>query len=393
MTGLRRIYAAGVWSVIAVSIALVVDARPPLRWTPEMERAAALMESVIASVRMHRDTAGPAVYSSADPNRTGFIGTEYSGLTTTVGHLEAKRTTAQPDAAALLTHLLQRAGVDRDDLVAIGASGSFPALLAASLCAVRALGGRPVAVLSLGASSWGANDEEFNLLHVYEICRSAGVVDGPPAAVSLGGQRDVGEDLDQGIRERLRADVAVRGLNLLDEETLEATVARRMALYRAPTGGMPREEAPESDRSEEEARESDRSEGDVPAAFINAGGGWANIGDHPDVLRVRPGLHAAIPLPPPSRRGVLQAMAAEGIPVIHLLDIRGLANRYGLKWDPIPNTEAGSTPLRTGTGRPGLLFGIVAAAYVVGLLFILLPVMRGGFAGPALSATSPGRTW
>ena len=160
----------------------------------------------------------------------------------------------------------------------------------------------------------------------------------------------------------------------------------------AETAGVPAAGRAEESASVPAASRAGKSNG-VPAAFINAGGGWANIGDHPSVLRVRPGLNVEVPLPLPSRRGVLQAMAAEGIPVIHLLDIRGLASRYGLRWDPVPNTEAGSTPLRTGAGRPGLLFVLVAAAYAVGLLVILLPVVRGGFAGPALSATSPGRTW
>ena len=37
-------------------------------------------------------------------------------------------------------------------------------------------------------------------------------------------------------------------------------------------------------------------------------------------------------------------MAARGVPVIHLLYVKGLADRYGLPWDPVP---------LPGPGEPG----------------------------------------
>jgi len=74
-----------------------------------------------------------------DPMKTGLIGLESSPLTTTLGQLEAKRTTTNPAMAALLVRLLHQAGVKKGQVVAAGASGSFPALAVAAYCAARAM--------------------------------------------------------------------------------------------------------------------------------------------------------------------------------------------------------------------------------------------------------------
>jgi len=369
----RTIVEAGGLSAVALLFALTVVDRPtrPIPWSAPMRDAASRMASVMERIAAHRDSAGPRIDARADPRRTGLIGPESGELMTTIGHLEAKRTTAQPDAAALLVDLLVRAGVGAGDVVAIGASGSFPALLVGVLAAVEALDARPVAVLSLGASTWGATDEDFHLLDVYDLCRDAGLVDSPPAAVTLGGSRDGGNDFEKGVRDRLLTEIGRRGLlpGGPGDGSLAVAVERRMAVY------------------------------DRPAIYVNIGGAWAGIGDHPSVLRLRPGYHRAddVPLPAPDRRGVLQAMAAAGVPVIHLLDMRGLANRHGLRWDPAHTEKAGSTPLRTGAGPPGLLFMLLTVGYAGGLLLISLQTVwrnrRGDGASPSDPTTSPARTW
>ncbi|MDH5466438.1 MAG: hypothetical protein OEY25_03365 [Candidatus Aminicenantes bacterium] len=41
------------------------------------------------------------------------------------------------------------------------------------------------------------------------------------------------------------------------------------------------------------------------------------------------------------KRGVIFEMAERGIPVVHLLYIKGLVQRYGLSWDPVPLPDPG----------------------------------------------------
>jgi poly-gamma-glutamate system protein len=63
------------------------------------------------------------------------------------------------------------------------------------------------------------------------------------------------------------------------------------------------------------------------------------------VLEIKPGLNGNVSLPAKSERGVLFEMAAQDIPCIHLLFIKGLAMKYGLPWDPIPLPKSGALEL------------------------------------------------
>jgi len=65
-------------------------------------------------------------------------------------------------------------------------------------------------------------------------------------------------------------------------------------------------------------------------------------------------------------------MASEGVPIIHLLNIKGLAARYNLPWDPQPLPQPGEN-LRLKVGatagqKPWLLVAVyllVCAAIIV----------------------------
>ncbi len=161
-----------------------------------MVEAATAMDRALETVAVHCRELGIPIEVGLDPNGTCLIGPEHTELFTSLGQLEAKRTTTTPDMAGLLAHLLDEAGVGEGDRVAVGASGSFPALLVATLTAVEALGAEPVTILSLGASSFGATRPGFHLLDLYELLEAGGFVSVPPAAVSLGGSEDVGSEFD-----------------------------------------------------------------------------------------------------------------------------------------------------------------------------------------------------
>jgi poly-gamma-glutamate system protein len=235
--------------------------------------------------------------------------------------------------------------------VALGASGSFPGLLVAGLVAVETLGAHPRAILSLGASSYGATQPEFHLLDLHGALLDAGVVRTPPAAVSLGGEGDVGETFDPEFRAGLVAELSAGPTPFIHEPELQENVARRMAIYA-------------------EGEEASTGAGTI-AAFINIGGAEANLGTDAVVLSVPPGLSldlaAETEPPPPPRRGVLFEMASRGVPAIHLLNLRGLALRFGLPWDPTPLPPPATTELRDTTRGKGLTFWLLTAAYALAL--------------------------
>jgi poly-gamma-glutamate system protein len=317
-------------------------------------------------VRVRRDAVGPPIDERLDPNRTGWIGPEYAGLFTTLGSLEAKRTTTSPDVAALLVHLLEGAGVRGGDTIAVGASGSFPALLAATTCAAQALGAYPVTILSLGASSYGATDPALDLLDLYRIAQESGVLRVPPAAVSPGGEHDTAADMDPTTRQALLARMRGSGVPWVIEPDLRRSVERRLDIYlglsgRSRTGAGPTAGA---------LRDAPQSSTRALAAFVNVGGADANVGTSPTLLSLRPGLTGDVPLPPPDQRGVLHEMAARGVPVVHLLDVRTWAMRHGLPWDPIPLPEPGTTRIERGGGDSRTTVLVVAAAWLAALIVI-----------------------
>ena len=277
-----------------------------------MMEAAGIMAQAGEAVLACRLSAGVPISAQDDVNGTGYIGLDSSPITTSLGSLQAKRTSTNPNFAALLVYLLHRAGVEKGDCVAVGASGSFPALIVAALSACRVLGVRPLLVCSLGASQWGANHPRFHWLNMWECLHETGLFNTEPAAWSLGGDRDTGQDMDPGGRARLQTALEGRGLKIISDPDISRNISERMRILRQEAGG-------------EEIK-----------AFINVGGSWANLGTDESVLKINPGLSMPRDIPVPERRGMIQEMAVRGVPVIHCLFIRGLAREFGIPWDPSP---------------------------------------------------------
>ncbi len=339
-----RIVIAGLLSLAAFGAfaSLPPGTAPPD--TDAMLRAAQIMERAISAIAATREQGGAGFDLSSDPNKTGLIGPQYGGLMTTVGDLEAKRSTTNPNFAGFIVRLLTEAGVRSGDHIAIGASGSFPALLVASLAAAKAMDVQPVTMLSLGASSYGATDPDFNLLDIYGILLREHVCSTPPALVSLGGDKDVGDDFDPAVRDRLALRLAAGAIPFLREPSLEQNVSRRMRIYEREASGR-------------------------IAAFINSGGGYANLGTSRLALDVRPGLNTFLQLPSAVERGALFEMAARRVPVIHLLFIKGLVMQAGLPWDPIPLPKPHAAPPPQG-GRTRQ-FWLISTTYFAALLLLI----------------------
>ena len=346
-----RVYAAGILGLAYMVLLNGLSVPPPgLRRT--MAEASLLMARASAALKECRERRGLPIDPEADPNATGLIGVERSEITTSLGSVEAKRTTANPDFAALVVSLFHEAGVRRGDVVAVGASSSFPALIVATLSAARAMGVEPVVISSLGASEWGANLPGFHWIDMEDCLRSAGLLDVHPVARAVGGEEDVGLDMEPSGRALLTARIRSGETPFLEEPALERNVALRLEAYRKGAGARPIK------------------------AFVNIGGSWANMGTDASVLEVPPGLAPRVPLPPPARRGVIQAMAAAGVPVIHLLNVKGLCERYGLPWDPRPLPgpgRGGLKSLRPGSGRAAVP---LSAGFLIALAAVLVPIRR-----------------
>ena len=316
-----------------------------------MVRAAEIMAAAERTLLECRERKGLSLDAATDPNRTGLVGVETSPISTTLGNLEAKRTTTNPNYAGLVVRLLKEARVKEGEVIAVGASSSFPGLLLAVLSAAKAMDLDALLICSLGASQWGANDPRFSWLDIYGCIAGGAGAGGRIIALSVGGEGDTGLDMSVEGRRFLLGEVRKSGLPLIEEPDLKRNVERRSRLY------------------------GENARGKRIAAFVNIGGSWANMGTDASVLGLKPGSTRVRNIPPPEQRGMIQEMARHGVPVIHLLNIKGLGVRYGLPWDPSPLPQSGEGDVYRRSPGSHPLVMILIGAYLI-LVVLALALFR-----------------
>ena len=284
------------------------DAVPGLE--AKAERAKTTMESAQRFLRESRRRAGVHPDAEAGHDASGLIGGELTPLVTTLGSLEAKRIAANPAWARELTVRLAGAGIGRGDLVAAGFSGSFPGLNLALMCACQSLGAEIIAVSSVTASTWGANQPGFTWPEMEAGLVEAGIVGPASVAVTAGGDSDLALDLEPEGRSAAYAirDAVARRLRIpaLQPQDFDDAVRQRLAVYRIAARGRPL------------------------ALYANVGGADASLGRSAAVLRLRSGFVAAAAFGRPGEQGVAARLAGQGVRLLLLLNVRDLASRWGL---------------------------------------------------------------
>lgn len=318
--------------------------------------AAQLMHTCLQEIRQYRLSLGVPLDTTLDPNQTGMIGEEYTDLTTTLGNLEAKRTATNPAFAALLVKFFTEAQLHPGDIVAINASGSFPMLILATLSAASVMNLSPLLIYSFGASMYGANIPEFTFVDMLAHLRAKALLPYRPLAVSLGGEYDRADGLfDESSKTVFLKLAQTAGAPLIQADELAESIRERQQFYQRAAGGNP------------------------IACFVNIGGSSAGYGITTASLRFPNGLvlNSSVAFPESPVRGLIFDYAEQGIPVIHLLNIRELATSHGLPIDPAPLPEIGSGGVYYHTAyRRGSILGV---------LFVLFLLISAGKMYAALS--------
>ena len=284
------------------------NAAPDLRQkASEAARQARLAEEVLRKAKADAGIKLEPGLTATDP---AWLGGELTPLVTTLGSLEAKRLAANPEWARVLTVRLYQAGVRSNSVVAAGCSGSFPALNLALACACQALGAELVAVSSVTASTWGANQPGFTWPEIESRLVRAQIIRPVSVGVSVGGAGDAAGDLEPAARQvaqeiQREACHALRAAPL-SAATLPEAVEQRLALYRRAARGRP------------------------IVLYVNVGGTEASLGDSAAVLRLQAGFIPAKPFDLSPRRGVIARFAETGVPTLSLLNLEGLALRWGV---------------------------------------------------------------
>src|SRR6266481_475112 len=299
----------------------------------EMLNAARAMEAaspvLVAERQMRRLTQGREI----DPNRTGMIGSEFTGITTTLGDLAAKRTTANPDFAAALVSVVATLDLPRGTPVVIIVSGSFVGGNIAAIAAAEALGLRPVVIASLSASMWGATDLEFNWLDIAAALRARGVIRARIAAAVLGGDGAAGGGMDAAGVAALRASAVRDGVPVVEARPFAALIDALLGRVNTSLGGA------------------GAGAGARPGAVVNVGGALIGLGSCRESYELPPGLMVRPVSCTAGTPGLAIRLSQRGAPMLHVLNIRRLAVELGLPFDPVPLPAPGNNRAIYGAGR------------------------------------------
>lgn len=276
--------------------------------------AARIMKRSLEAIKAYREANHIPLDSEVDLNETGIIGEAFSDITTTLGNIEAKRTATNPAFAALMVRFFTEAGLKPQDVVAIGASGSFPSIILATLSATKVMQLRPLLIYSIGSSMYGANIPEFTFLDMLKVVNDKGLLPYKPIAVSLGGDNDRANGLfHSNSRETFFKVARSGGIPLIYGESIDENIQKRIQLYEKLADDHP------------------------IACFVNIGGATVNYGNTTASLAIPEGLvlgkSSALDV---YGQGLIFTFIKRNTPVIHLLNIRELAVKNGLPVDPIP---------------------------------------------------------
>ncbi len=325
--------------IFSVEYFRVQQKRPYYEQKVEAARLAFAAMQVIKDERLRR---GPPIDPETDPARSGLIGSFVTPVTSDPGNLESKQTSTNPNFAAVVVELLKRAKANKGDHVAISVSGSFPGLCISVFAACKTLDLKPTIIASASASQWGANDPQFLWIDMENLLYGKGLFPFRSAAASFGGKNDRGREMTEKGRGYVLEALKRNNLPLISAPTIGKNIDQRMTIYfdKGP-----------------------------PKVFINVGGGLVSTGIRPFKVFLKPGLVSKnLPIDT-ATDSVMQRFLREGIPVIHLGNMRQLAREFNLPFAPATTPAIGEGGIYYRTGyrtwlAAAILMGIITGLYV-----------------------------
>lgn len=347
------------WLVITLSAAAVTLLTPGQTVSPHsdlMKQASELSATCMEEIKNYKIEHRSGL-SPDDKLQTGMIGLEeITSITTTNGILESKRTSTNPNWAAVYISMYDRAGLSEGDSVLFIFSGSFPALNLMAMVSAQVYGLKPYVMAGIGASNYGANDPKFTFFDMAEHLYKVGLLTHRIDVVSLGGSNDIGEDfLSAEETAEIISRIKASGVTYLYESDYRKNIDARLDLIR--------ENIP-----------------DVKFA-VNVGGSMVGLGSGNSAIietgffsakRASMGLNSL-----KNRRndkmGLLGCMQAIGLPTASMLNIRGLAATYELPYDPsvTPTIGQGNSYFAT-TYNLTVAYIALSLSVVIAICYIIL---------------------
>ena len=285
--------------------------------------AARLTRLAMQVIKAEKEERGIRIDPDADPAGSGMIGAPLTAITSNTGYLDAKRTSVNPNFAAVIVDLLGEARISRGSTVAVGVSGSFPALNIAALAALHEMKLKPIVISSIAASEWGANHVDYTWLDMEKTLLEKKVFDVRSIAASRGGIDDRGFGLSERGRSLLDEIIARAGVRSIDSKSVEDAIEQRMAIYDEYAGKNP------------------------IRAYVNIGGGSASVGTHVGKKQLEPGLNRTRPRGAKLVDSVMLRFLDREVPVLHITSIVTLAKTYQLAVEPTTMPAVGEGAVYT----------------------------------------------
>lgn len=350
-------------SLISIAGLMVVERfKVPQQQAHYAEKIAAadLAQQAFAEIKIAREESGEPIKPAFDPTLSGLVGLPMSPVTSVSGEITAKQTSINPNYAAVIVAMLIEADVHEGDFVAVGTSGSFPALNICTIAACEAMKVHPVVIASASASQWGANVPQLMWLDMEDLLIRKGIFKTKSIAASIGGYEDQGLGLTDEGRKLVKQAIERNGIaeaNFIDIEDFSANVDRRMKYYYDEAKGLP------------------------VKAYVNVGGGAVSVGRNVGKRMFHPGVNMRPPRHVREIDGVMPRFILAGTPVIHLVHINSLATQYGLPLSTSASraaAESVAAPTIPSAGQGGVFTGIdYSKPLVLGVLAFILMSLYG----------------
>ncbi len=296
----------GVVAVIVIYSSRYVEKTP---YYAQQLDAAKRMNTYMQAVKDTKDALGIATNPN-DIFNTGMLGEEFNGITTTLGRLEAKRTTANSDMAAMVVRMFNTVGLQKGSVVGAAFSGSFPAMNLAVLAACESMGVSIIYIPSVGSSTYGANNPNLTFPEMTHMLYTKGLLSTDSAVVTMGGGQDIGIGMDEIMRNTIEERLKSQGMVVLKEPDYNKNIESRIKIY---------------------------NKSGMPDCFVSVGGNITSLGNSEKYSFQETGLV----FPEASSNnitdssGLLSRYLAMGVPVINLLNIKKTVLEFGLPYDPV----------------------------------------------------------
>jgi len=297
---LRTNLSLSVLAVLSIILFIVIGLSKGPNYE-EQKRAAERMERSIAKVSLQfKELLSEGKVSwdkKTDPNQSGLIGPETSPIVTSRAVLAEKQRAINPNLAAVFVSWFKEAELQAGDYVAVGVTGSSPAVNIALYSAMKELELKPIIITALSSSRYGASNINFTWLDMENtIYNETGF---KTYAVSRGGNRDIAAGMNSEGKEILG--------DIIDQNKLQLIEGNRARIVMFEKA-LPK--------------------GEDYKAFINIGASVGNVGSVVSAGLLKEGINRT--LPELETKGVLDYFNEKNIPIIHFFRGQDTFDEYYL---------------------------------------------------------------